>query len=383
MATRPILRTIQVGAHTLKNCVGMAALTRNRAPSTYPTDLMKEYYVQRTNAALIVSEGILITRQGTEWPNAPGIWDEKHIAGWKNIVAGVHEAGSKIYAQLWHLRRAAHPDAPEQKLAGVPVYAPSAIAARGGKSSSLENRAGVPVDEIDLSKPTAVEDPWTIVAQFKQAALNAKQAGFDEVELHGAGGYLVNQFLDSGSNKRTDQWGGNVENRSSFGLEVLKALTEVFGRGVGAKLVPGGGFGDVGMPLQETLETYSYFISEADKPNLAYICLMRYGPKMDFEYEAGVPRATKHDVVASYRHLIKNAKAFVNVDVTPEEGDQLISESKADAIFIGFDWVTHSDLVKRIKDGKPFDNAPAFHLLQAGQDEDWSKGYTDYPPASY
>ncbi|CAA7264372.1 unnamed protein product [Cyclocybe aegerita] len=369
MATRPILRTVHVGTHMLKNRVGMPALTRNRAPSTYPTDLMKEYYVQRANAGLIVSEAILITRQGTEWPNAPGIWDEKHIAGWKDIVTGVHEAGGKIFAQLWHVGRAAHPDAPEQKLAGVPVYAPTAIAARGG--SSLESRDTLQYALISSSS-----------MGYKQAALNAKQAGFDGVELHGAGGYLVNQFLDSSSNKRTDQWGGNIENRCRFGLEALKVLIEVFGRDVGVKLVPTGGYNDVGMPLEETLETYSYFISEADKLNLAYICLMRYGPKMQFEYE-GVPRATKHDVVASYRHLIKNAKAFVNVDVTPEEGDQLISEGKADAIFVGFNWIPHPDLVKRIEHGKPFDNTPDLDLLYAGRGEDWSKGYTDYPPASY
>jgi 2,4-dienoyl-CoA reductase-like NADH-dependent reductase (Old Yellow Enzyme family) len=219
---------------------------------------MKEYYVQRVlgGAGLIVTEGILITRQGTELQYAPGLWDSEHVTGWKKIVDAVHEAGGKIYAQLWHVGRVAHhSDAPEQKLAGVPVYAPSAISARGGKFRFLP---GVP----GYVTPTAVEDPWTIVEQYKKAAINAKEAGFDGVEIHGANGYLVTQFLDNTANH---QWGGSVENRSRFGLEVLKAVKEVFGRNISIKLSPAGGYNDVGMPLAETVETYGYFITEAEK----------------------------------------------------------------------------------------------------------------------
>ncbi|CAA7264371.1 unnamed protein product [Cyclocybe aegerita] len=372
MVANALLRPISLGTIELNNRIGMSALTRSRSHSTYPTELMKEYYVQRADAGLIVSEGLLITRQGTEWPRAPGIWDEDHVEGWKSIVTAVHHAGGKMYAQLWHLGRLSHPDAPEQKLASVPVYGPSAIAARGGKFRHLPGTPG-------YVKPTSIDDPWVLVAQFKQAAVNAKQAGFDGVELHGGTGYLITQFLDNTSNKRTDQWGGSVENRSRFGLEVLKALVEVFGRDVAVKLSPTGGYNDVGMPLQETLETFTYFISEADKLCLSYIVLLRHSPRYDPVYEDGVHRATKHDVLESYGHLIKHAKVYINGDVTPGEGQKLVSEGKVDGIFIGLGYIAHPDLVKRIEHGMPLDNtADIEHFQTEEDDDDSSKGYTDY-----
>ncbi|KAG5638345.1 hypothetical protein H0H81_000588 [Sphagnurus paluster] len=328
----------------------MSALTRNRALGTIPNDIMVEYYGQRSvgGAGLIVTEGTLVSRQGTEWPHAPGIWDEEQIAGWKKIVDQVHANGSYIYCQLWHVGRVAHPDAPQQKLSG---------------------------------KPTAVEDPWTIVAQFKQAAINAKEAGFDGVELHGANGYIITQFLDNTANQRTDQWGGSIENRARFGLEVLKAMVEVFGENVALKVSPAGGYNDVGMPLQETLDTFNYFISEADKLGLAYITLVRYIPATDVEFD-GKKRATAHDVLESYRGAVKNAKLFLNASVLPEEGAELVSKGKIDGIFIGFNWITHPDLAKRVQNGKPLNNIPDIpHLQGAKDDSALSVGYTDYPTA--
>ncbi|KAF8191726.1 hypothetical protein BJ912DRAFT_963321 [Pholiota molesta] len=376
MSAKALFTPTQIGNTALKNRIGMAALTRNRAENTYPTELMKEYYVQRASAGLIISEAILISRQGTEWPHAPGIWDDKHVAGWKNIVDGVHEAGGKIYAQLWHVGRVAHPDAPEQILAGIPVYAPSAISARGGKFRHIP---GVP----GYVTPTEIEDPRTLIQQFKDAAIKAKAAGFDGVQFHGANGYINSQFLDTNSNKRTDQWGGSIENRARFGLEVLKALVEVYGRDVSVKLSPSGGYNDMGMPLQETLDTFSYFISEADKLNLSFIELVRYSKNFDVEFD-GVPRATKHDVLESYRPYIKNAKIFLNAEVTPEEGEALVSAGKVDGITIGFNYITHSDLVERVLHGKPLDNIPDISHMQTNKNStDWRTGYTDYPIATY
>jgi len=220
------------------------------------------------------------------------------------------------------------------------------------------------------------------VAQFKQAAINAKKAGFDGVELHGANGYLISQFLDSTSNSRTDKWGGSVENRARFGLEVLKALIEVFGKNVALKVNPAGGYNDMGMPLDETLETFKYFISEADKLKLSYITLVRYSAMLDPEFD-GKKRATVHDVLGSYRHLLKNSKIFVNAGVTPEEGAELVASGQVDAIAIGFMWVTTPDLVKRVQYGKPLDNAPDFVHLYGGSNADLDVGYTDYPEAKY
>ncbi|TFK38126.1 hypothetical protein BDQ12DRAFT_723486 [Crucibulum laeve] len=356
----------------------MSALTRNRAPGTVPNDVMKKYYLQRAEggAGLIVTEGILVTRQGTEWPHAPGIWSREQVEGWKKITESVHAAGGHIYAQLWHLGRVSHPDAPEQKLAGVPVYAPSAIAARGGRFRHIPGEPG-------YVTPTALVDPWTIINQFKQAAINAKEAGFDGVELHGANGYLIAQFLDSTSNKRTDQWGGSIENRARFGLEILKSLIEVFGKNVAVKLSPAGGYNDVGMPLQETLDTFSYFITAADKLNLSYITLMRYLTERDVEFD-GKKRGTNHDILKSYHSLIKNAKVFINNNVTPEEGGELVSSEKVDGISLGIPWITHPDLVKRLEHGKALDNTPDYVHFQWGKSEkDLEVGYTDYPTAQY
>ncbi|KAF5379167.1 hypothetical protein D9615_006005 [Tricholomella constricta] len=367
---------LKVGSITIRNRVLMSALTRNRAIKTVPNDVMAEYYGQRAagGAALIASEGTLVSRQGTEWPYAPGIWNKKQVAEWKKVVDTVHDNGSYIYAQLWHVGRVAHPDAPEQKLAGTPVYAPSAIAARGGKFRHIPGLPG-------YVTPTAIEDPWIIVAEFKQAAINAHEAGFDGVELHGANGYLVNQFLDSTANKRTDQWGGSIENRARFGLEVLKVMIEVFGENVALKVNPAGGYNDVGMPLQETLDTYTYFLSEADKLGLAYVVLVRYVPMYDVEYD-GKKRATVHDVLESYRPVFKNAKVFLNAAVTPEEGAEIVAAGKADGIVIGFNWITHPDLVKRVQNGRALDNVPDIKHLQWGKDDSaLSVGYTDYPVA--
>ncbi|KAF9053256.1 hypothetical protein BJ165DRAFT_849881 [Panaeolus papilionaceus] len=373
---KALFEPLQIGDITIKNRIAMSALTRNRAVDTYPTELMKEYYVQRVkgDVGLIVTEGILVTRQGTEWPLAPGIWDDKHVKGWKNIVDGVHEAGGHIYAQLWHLGRVSHPDAPEQILAGTPVYAPSAVSARGGIFRHIPGTPG-------YVTPTAVPDPRTIIAQFKQGAINAKKAGFDGVELHGANGYLIAQFLDTNCNQRTDEWGGSVENRARFGLEVLKELVSVFGRNVAVRLSPAGGYNDVGMPLEETIATFSYFITEADKLGLAYIVLVRYSPKFDIEID-GKPRATKHDVIATLKPFVKNAKLIVNADVTAEEGEKLISEGQVDAIAIGFNYITHPDLAKRVAHGHPLDNIPDIPHLQTNKTStDFATGYTDYPIA--
>ncbi|KIL64842.1 hypothetical protein M378DRAFT_11190 [Amanita muscaria Koide BX008] len=375
-STNALFTPLQLGDVTLPNRIFMSSLTRDRAVDTIPTDLMAEYYVQRADAGLIIAEGTLITRQGTEWQNAPGIWNEEQVQGWKKITNAVHAAGGHIYCQLWHLGRISHPDAPQQILAGVPVYAPSAISARGGKFRFLP---GVP----GYVTPTELPDPWVIIKQFKEAAVNAKAAGFDGVELQGDGGYLIAQFLDNTANKRTDEWGGSVENRARFGLETLKVLKEVFGSNVGIKLSPCGGYNDVGMPLQDSLDTFSYFITEADKLGLSYILFLRYTESFDPVID-GKRRATKHDVLASYRHLIKKAKVVVNGNVLPQEGAELVESGKADIISIGFNYISHPDVVKRAKHGKPFDNIPNIPgLYGAGKKENLEVGYTDYPQAVY
>ncbi|KAJ7090996.1 hypothetical protein C8R44DRAFT_835902 [Mycena epipterygia] len=365
---------LQLGSFTIPNRIGMSPMTRDRSTDTVPNKLMKKYYVQRAvgAAGLIVSEGALITRQGTEYPNAPGIWDKKQVKGWKEITDAVHAVGTKIYCQV--LGRASHPEAPQQILAGVPVYAPSAIGARGGKFRHLP---GVP----GYVTPTEITDPTIIIAQFKAAALNAKEAGFDGVELLAGGGYLVDQFLDSTSNKRTDKWGGSSENRARFALETLRALIEVWGPDVALKVGPTGGINDVGMPLQETVDTFGHLLREVNKLCLSYVTLARYNPAMDAEFD-GKKRATPHDVVTTYSPFLTGTNIFVNVNVTPAEAEELVSSGKAAGVFMGRDWLTHPDLAKRIKAGKPLDNLPDYATFY-GSGTDPVVGYLDYKEATY
>ncbi|KAJ7806162.1 hypothetical protein B0H14DRAFT_3768845 [Mycena olivaceomarginata] len=347
-----LFKPLQLGSTTnttISNRIGMSALTRNRADvSTTPNELMKEYHLQRATGGcgLIVNEGTLITRQGTAW---------------KTIVAAVHTTDTKIYCQ-WG--RCSHPDAPEQVLAGVPVYAPSALSARVGKFRFIP---GIP----GYVTPTAIEDPTSLILLYKEAALNTKEAGFDGAELHGAGGYLIHEFLDSTSNNRMDKWGGSAENRSRFGLEVLKAVIKVFGADVAVKLSPAGGFNDMGMPLEETIEMYNYFISEADKLGLSYICLARLVPSSDIIVE-GKMRAIPHEVIGTYRlvPLIKNTKVFVNGAFTPEEAEELVSAGTLDGVFFGVPWLTHPDLAKHVRHGKPLDNTPDVEMVEYVQCEE-------------
>ncbi|KAH8829893.1 flavoprotein NADH-dependent oxidoreductase [Flagelloscypha sp. PMI_526] len=369
-----LFQPLQLGTVTIPNRLTMAGLTRNRAPDSVPSDLMVQHFADRAKggAGLIVTDAILVSRQGSEWAHAPGIWDKDlHVPAWKKVVDAVHAEGGIIFAQLWHLGRAAHPDAPQQKLSGKPVYAPSAIAARGGKFRFIP---GVP----GYVTPAAHPDPWKLVEEFRNGAVNAKLAGFDGVEFHGANGYLIHQFLDSTTNQRTDDWGGSVEKRARFPLELIKVVQEIWGPNVGFKLATCGGYNDMGMPLEETLETYQYFITEADKLKLAYFVFVRYSEKQDAEYD-GVRRSTPHDVIESYRHLVKNGKFIINAGVDPEEGAELIASGKVDAISNGMLWISNPDFALRVKHGKPLSYDWDIPHLQGGRGDDWVIGYNTYP----
>ncbi|KAF7364145.1 Oxidored-FMN domain-containing protein [Mycena sanguinolenta] len=368
---------LKLGSTTIPNRLGMSALTRNRSSATVPNDIMLKYYVQRAKggAGLIVTEAILITRQGTEWQQAPGLWNKAQVEGWKKITDAVHAAGSKIYAQLWHLGRLSHPQAPEQLAAGVPVYAPSALSARGGKFRFLLGEPG-------YVTPTEIADPTAIIAQFKEAAINAKEAGFDGVELHGANGYIVHQFLDSTSNKRADKWGGSPENRTRFALEILKELKAVWGPDVAIRISPAGGYNDMGMPLQDTIDTFGHLLREAEALGLSYVALVRYNPWTDPEFD-GKKRATQHDVVETFRPFLTKTPVFVNSGVTPDEAEELIKSGKAAGVFMGMNWLTHPDLGRRIREGKPLDNAPNFATLYGAEGVDPALGYIDYKEATY
>ncbi|KAJ7268154.1 hypothetical protein B0H12DRAFT_1010013 [Mycena haematopus] len=233
-----------------------------------------------------------------------------------------------------------------------------------------------------IVQPTALPDPTVIIAQFKQAAINAKDAGFDGVELHAAGGYLVHQFLDSTANHRTDKWGGSPANRARFAIETLKVLKEVWGPDVGIKLSPAGGGNDVGMPLPDTVETFGYLLREVDKLGLAYVALMRYIPARDPVFD-GKKRATPHDVLATFLPFLLTTPIFINGGVTPAEAESLVGSGKVAAVFIGSPWIAHPDVARRIKAGKPLDNAVDFAHLYGAEGVDPAVGYLDYKEAVY
>ncbi|KAF7978804.1 hypothetical protein HWV62_44571 [Athelia sp. TMB] len=366
LALTSLRQELSLGAVHLKNRVVMASLTRNRSvPIDVANNFNVEYYRQRASAGLILSEGTLISKQGTQWPHAPGIYTAEHAAGWSKVTEAVHGAGGIIFAQLWHVGRSAHPDMPLQKQAGL-VSAPSPISGRGGKFSLLDNAGYVaPVREHP--------DPSLLVQEFKQAAQFAKDAGFDGVEFHGAGGYLPNQFIDKSSNNRNDKWGGSVENRARFYVESLKAITEIWEPSrVGIKLAPCGGYNDVGMNEDDTKESYSYIIDHCVKLGLAYIQLTRYVDFLDPVFDQpginqGQKRAcTRLDVVETFGPIVYasggNTKLLLNGDLSAAEAERLIEEKKIDAVVIGRSFINNPDLVDRLFKGEPLNDILGFPL---------------------
>ncbi|ORX94234.1 FMN-linked oxidoreductase [Basidiobolus meristosporus CBS 931.73] len=360
-----LFKPVQLGDLQLKNRIIMASMTRNR--NIYPTEMNAEYYAQRAGAGLVLSEGTLIEPQGTEWPEAPGIWNSKQIEGWKKVTKAVHNAGGLIWAQLWHLGRAAH----VLHNCGVPPPAPSAIAANGGKFRLLNGTPG-------YSVPEAIEDPQDYVKLYIQAAENAKAAGFDGVELHAANGYLVTQFLEQHSNKRTDNYGGSIENRIRFALEIIDGFIKIWGASrVGIKLSPSGGYNDMGEKYDDAVALYSQLIKELDSRKLGYIQVMRH-----FQFFDPTGRGTPINIDEVFRPLIKNSLFIVNGDFSPEEGEKWVEEGKADAVAFARPYISNPDFVERLQHGKELSAITDMRTLYLAVDNDKSKGYTDYPRAT-
>ncbi len=340
---------ITIGDITLKNRVIMAPLTRSRASEgRVPNALMAKYYEQRATAGLILSEATAVTPHGVGYADTPGLWSDEQVEGWKQITAAVHAKGGVIFAQLWHVGRISDPSF----LNGEPPVAPSAIAA-SGHVSLLRPQRPYPV-------PRALEtgEIASIVAAYKKAAENAKKAGFDGVEIHGANGYLLDQFLQSKTNQRTDNYGGSVENRARLMLEVTDAAIAVWGANrVGMHLAPRRDSHDMGD--DNPAETFGYVARELGKRKIAFI----------FTREA-----LGED---SLSPLMK--KEFGGVFIANEKMDkvvaqQLLDSGKADAIAFGKDYISNPDLVERLQTGAPLNqwNADTFYAVGA-------TGYTDYP----
>ncbi len=257
---------LKAGAFTLKNRVVLSPLTRCRASAgRVPNDMMREYYVQRASAGLMLTEATSVTPMGVGYPDTPGIWSDDQVAGWKKITDAVHAAGGTILLQLWHVGRISDPI----YLDGALPVAPSAIAPKGHVSLVRPEKAFVVPRALELNELPGV------VADYRRGAENAKRAGFDGVEVHGANGYLLDQFLQDSTNHRTDAYGGPIENRARLMLEVIDAAIEIWGADrVGLHLAPRGDTQDMGD--SNPLATFGYVATEVGKRKIAFICTREF-----------------------------------------------------------------------------------------------------------
>jgi 2,4-dienoyl-CoA reductase-like NADH-dependent reductase (Old Yellow Enzyme family) len=340
---------LKVGEIVLPNRIVMAPLTRLRGTAEHlPTELMPKYYAQRASAGLIVSEGIPIDPMGVGYPHVPGLWSEEQAELWKPVTKAVHEAGGRIFAQIWHVGRISDPI----YLNGRLPVAPSAIAAEGTVSLLR------PKKEFETPRELVMAEIPGIVAAYKRGAQHAKVAGFDGVELHGANGYLLDQFLQSGTNHRTDRYGGSLENRARLMLEVTDAVAEVWGPGrVGMHLAPRSD--SHGISDANPAETFGYIARELGKRKIAFLMAREYecpgwlGPRLKDQF-GGV-------YIANERFTLATA-------------EEVVARGDADAVAFGKLWIANPDLVERFRRRSELNEPQAATFYSHG-----AEGYSDYP----
>ncbi|MDA6070266.1 alkene reductase [Flavobacterium sp. AC] len=354
-----LLEPITLGAIYLKNRMVMAPMTRSRADNEgNVVPLMSLYYQQRASAGLIISEGLNISKQAIGMPFTPGLYTNEHIKGWTEITKTVHEAGGKIIAQLWHNGRAAH----SANKNGERPVAPSAIRIENQKAYT-----GFGWSEFETPDELTHAEVKQVIADYKQSAINALEAGFDGVELHAAFGYLPNQFLSESSNKRTDEYGGSIEDRSRFILEVMKELIAITGPDrAGIKLSPSILYH--GMFDENPVELYAYLLKELNKLPIAYVHLMQ--PMFPIDEFAQYPK----DVVEAFGDLI-HKPLIINAGYTRDTAEQIVKDGKAQLVSFGALFLANPDLPERFRVNADL-NKPDPEKMYAGGDE---KGYTDYP----
>ena len=340
---------LQLGDLTLPNRIIMAPLTRARAGAPrVPNQLMLDYYTQRASAGLIIAEATSVTPMGVGYADTPGLWSEEQVAGWKRIVQSVHGAGGRIFSQLWHVGRISDP----QFLDGALPVAPSAIAPAGHVSLVRPEKPYVTPRALETS-----EIPG-IVEAYRKAAMNAQMAGFDGVELHGANGYLLDQFLQDHSNTRTDEYGGSVANRARLMLEVTDAVLSVWEADrVGMHLAPRMDAHDMGD--SDRLGTFSYVARELGERGLAFICAR--------EHKA-------EDWIGPQLKQLFGGVYIANEGFTFESAEAALAAGEADAVAFGKLFIANPDLVERFRTNAPM-NEPDFMSFYGGA----AHGYTDYP----
>ena len=354
------------GSIELANRIVMAPLTRMRSsqPGNVPNALMATYYAQRASAGLIISEASQISQQGQGYPGTPGCYSPEQAEGWKLITNAVHQAGGKIVLQLWHVGRISHRS--HQPGGALPV-APSAIKPEGGTFSA-------DWQPVAFEAPRALETSEIsgLVEDFRRAAINAKDAGFDGVEVHGANGYLVDQFLQDGSNQRTDQYGGSIENRARLLLEVVDAASSVWGSDrVGVRLSPYGTFND--MRDSDPVALFTYVLGQLSQRKIAYAHLIE--PRSSGAGGGDAVVENMPDTAELFRSAFQGALLSAG-GYNAETAKKVVAEGLADAVAFGRFFISNPDLPRKLREGIPF--APYDRTTFYGGGE---KGYTDYPGA--
>lgn len=345
----------------LKNRVVMAPMTRSRATNdgNIPTeDLHVPYYKQRASAGLIITEGSQVSKQAVGYVNTAGIHTKEQVDGWKKVTKEVHDKGGKIFIQLWHVGRMSHPDFHNGDL---PV-APSAI------NPNAQSYTPEGFKDTVTPKAMSIDEIKQTVEDFKNAAKNAVEAGFDGVEIHSSNGYLFHQFFNGTSNHRTDEYGGTIENRTRFFFEVLDAIKEVIPQEkIGARFNPSldGMFG-ITMD-EETIPTFEYIIKKLNDYNLAYIHLSE-----PFTDVSDIPYAVQN--IAEHFRPLYNGTLMINAGFDQESGNKVIEEGNADLVAYGKLYISNPDLVERFANG--------YELADWDDDTFYSggkEGYLDYP----
>jgi N-ethylmaleimide reductase len=362
---KSLFEPVQVGSLHLPNRIVMAPLTRNRAPDAIPTPLMAEYYAQRAGAGLIISEATAITHQGQGYADVPGLYGTEQLDGWKRVTRAVHERGGRIYCQLWHVGRVSHVDLQPQ---GQKPVAPSAIAAKT-KTYLIHQGKGTFVATSEPRALDAEEIPG-IVRDFRHAARNAIAAGFDGVEVHGANGYLLDQFLKSSSNHRTDDYGGSIQNRARFLLEVMREVCEEVGRErVGLRLSPVTPANDV--VDDDPHKLFDYVVRQLAPLGIAYLHLI--------EGATGGPREVEGrpfdygTMLHAWRAAGAKGAWMVNNGYDRKLAEQALAQG-ADLVAFGRLFIANPDLVQRLRTNAAFNPLVKETLYGGG-----AAGYTDYP----
>jgi N-ethylmaleimide reductase len=361
MSKETLFAPLQLGALDLTHRVVMAPLTRMRAsqPGNVPTALNVEYYGQRASkGGLIISEATQVTPYGQGYPATPGIHSAEQVAGWRHVTDAVHAKGGLIFAQLWHVGRISHPS--HQPNGALPV-APSPVRAKGNALTAKWSQ-----EPFMTPRALATEEIAGVIADFEKGARNARAAGFDGVEIHSANGYLLDQFLQDGTNRRTDRYGGSIENRARLLLEVTDAVSRIWGANrVGVRLSPYGTYNDMGDSDPQAL--FGYVIQKLGERRLAYLHLVE--PRGADETNVSAPSTT-----ALFRKLFAGPVIAAG-GFDKHLAEAALADGLADAVAFGRPFIANPDLPRRFARNAPLN--PYDRSTFYGGDV---KGYTDYPP---